>query len=293
MEKNVPRSGRVRIKQKSKRWTLLFVDDRGKTIAFKRFKGLVTLVMLLVVASAVVAAGSYFLYFQLARERRQLEDALVASRQKTRLLIKEKETLAARLGIAESIIGGESKKAASSPLEKRPSPVGEEVPVPIAVNNPDEDPPPIDGPAFSEQEAGVLEVTESPTDPVASTGPVKVAVEGLKVFPKSGRNRMEVKFTLKNIDTGTEPITGYTFVVLKDDGNDTDGWFVFPKVDMVSGKPASVKGGRYFQISRFKTITFDTQEKVTPEKFRAATVLIYNKTGELILAKDFSLNKDS
>jgi hypothetical protein len=211
------------------------------------------------------------------------------------MLVREKEALSARLVIAESRTGGGSANVEPKLTEKQAAPSGKaDGSIAGTVPAPAPAPDPIAAVQPAAEQA--VDTPDVPEEPAASNIPpeeVKVAVEGLKVFRKAGRNRMEVKFTLKNIDDGSEPISGYSFVVLKDEGKDPGNWFVFPRVDMASGKPAQIKGGRYFQISRFKTITFDTKEKVTPEQFKAATIMIYNKTGELMLEKDFSLNEDS
>ena len=288
LEKELSRLTGPRPRKKSKRWILMFVNDRGRILSFRRFKGLATLSVFLFVAAIGISAGLYFFYDQSVRENRQLKNALAVSRQQIRTLRSDKEKLAARLIVAESRIEAILSEIEPKSNKKQTQPEGP--------------------PADTDSEAGRSQgselftqaakqpVAETPADePVATVSepkPSKVDIEAFSVSRDAERNRVKIQFKIKNIDTQSQPVSGYTFVLLKDDSNDWKNWVIFPEVDMVSGKPKRFKSGRHFSISRFKTVTLDTQGRIPPERIKMATVIVYDRSGKLMLEKNFSIDED-
>ena len=58
-KKDVNKSIPTSVKRDS-RWTLLFIGDRGKTITFSSFKGVVLTTICVLLISAAVAGGFYY-----------------------------------------------------------------------------------------------------------------------------------------------------------------------------------------------------------------------------------------
>ena len=271
---------------------LLFVDGSGKMVTIRRFKGLLTAVALLLAVLTATSAGLWYLYTRSAKTQRNLANALTVARHEAKTLRGEKETLSAKLALAAANVEtlqprpGQEHRDPSRDFDEPETngrAVGEE---PVS-----DDPEPL-----PEAAPGPEPIPSETPESDASAeyqGPMRVAVEGLKITRDKTHKRLEVKFTLKNTDADAEPVSGYSFVVLKERGGDASRWYVFPNMDLVSGRPSQVKGGRYFQISRFKTIAFDTEADIRPEAISAATIMIYSRSGELILEKDFDLDEAS
>ena len=76
--------------------------------------------------------------------------------------------------------------------------------------------------------------------------------------------------------------------MLKNSKIDKNKWFIFPQVAILSGKPAQLKKGRFFSISRYNIIQF--MQKVPAENiesFNEAIVFVYASNGDLLLEKVF------
>lgn len=285
LEKEFARMGGVKSLKKSKRWTLLVVNDQGRVLPFRRFKGLITLSLLLFVASLIATAALYFFYEKAIRENLQLKNTLAVSRKQAGTLRDNNEKLTTRLVVAESrledILSEIENK--TDDMKARPadnvSDAGTESTTPS-------DPETIAAaaPAIPEKSA------DEPLEAILEAKPSIVDIEAFKVMRKEGSSQLGVQFMIKNVASGSDPVSGYAFVLLKDGADDPEKWLMFPKVDIVSGKPANIKKGRHFSIARFKTVTLYSEDE-PPEKIIVAIVMVFGMSGELVLEKKFPMGE--
>jgi hypothetical protein len=117
-------------------------------------------------------------------------------------------------------------------------------------------------------------------------GRVKVSIDNFKVFHESKINTLNIQFDLKNAGTDIQYITGYAFVILKENNIDQNNWLSVPNVPLVSKRPSEINKGRRFSISRFKQVYLTTNIKSPLQRYKTATVFVFSVSGELLLEKD-------
>ncbi len=127
-------------------WTLLFIGSHGKTITFRRFKGLFIFFMILLFSAIGAAAGLYLLYDIQVKLGNVAKSEAETLRNQIAKLKSEKEVLMARAILAESKLQSSatdtSKKEGkkTSEPEKPVEPVSPSV-VPAETTKPESQPP--------------------------------------------------------------------------------------------------------------------------------------------------------
>ena len=241
-----------------KRWTLLFIGDRGKTITFYHFKKIVITAIIVVILS--IAAGGWFYYMYrdglaenktLRTEINNLKRALDSERH-------EKEIITARLIVSES----RNEKSRVKAKSDKPKEIPEKKPAPTP-------------PAIAKKP--VLK----PPGP-----PVSVSAENFLVFYEPDINRLRVEYKVVNTGSRNQPVSGRTVVVLKDDSDTPNKWLILPRVPIIEGRPTGDKG-RSFTIRNFRTMRFKSNNQVGPDQYKIATVYIFTTTGTLLLEKEY------
>jgi hypothetical protein len=255
---DVNRSKLASIKR-DRRWTLLFIGDRGKTITFSSFKGVVLITICALLVSAVVAGGFYYLYRMEKRKNANLQNDMDNLRQVVTSLRNEKDILMARLVVAESRV--EEKLA----QEEEPQP--EQKPVKFS--------------RIDRQAA--LASTDRQTEADS-----RVAVEDFIVFHEPDINTLRVQYKVVNTGSKEQPVSGKTIVVLKNTDAEQNKWLPLPSVPLVAGKPSG-QWGRSFSIYNFRTMRFKVNDQPGPDQFNTATVFVFSLTGDLLLEKDFAV----
>ncbi len=282
-------------KKRTNRWTLLFVEDRGKVISVRRFKGLAITLTFAVVIVVALAVGLYFLYNSEAEENRSLIKALGVSRQKVKSLQDEKELLMVRLVLAESKIKAGRIETEEKTIEKKTD-LSKDKSASAAIKPPVPDIKKVvetvkEVPAEKEVLIAAVEEDEpdisEPSMPDAE--PQMVSIEELIVLNTLENDNLKITFKLRKIDQNTETISGHAFVILKHDRVDRKQWFAIPSVSLVSGKPSRIRRGQYFSIARFKTMKFQNEYSGDPNRFQYITVFIYNADEKLLLEREFPI----
>ncbi len=282
-------------KKRTNRWTLLFVEDRGKVIPVKGFKGLAITLTFTVFIVFALAVGLYFMYNSQAEENRSLINALGVSRQKLKSLKDEKELLMVRLVLAESKIKAGRIETEEKTIEKK-TVLSKDKNVSAAIKPPVPDIKKVvetvkEVPAEKEVLIAAVEEDEpdisAPSMPDAE--PQMVRIEELIVLNTLENDNIKIKFKLRKIDQNTETISGHAFVILKHDRNDRKQWFAIPSVSLVSGKPSRIRRGQYFSIARFKIMKFQRKYSGDPNRFQYITVFIYNTDEKLLLEREFPI----
>jgi hypothetical protein len=241
-----------------KRWTLLFIGDRGKTVTFYHFKALVITGLIFIITSVAAGAWFYHLYRNGLRETRTLRTEIKNLKRALDSERHEKEIVTARLVVSESR------------MEKSRAKTKSEKPLEIPEKKPASAPP---------KPAG-KPVLKPPTPPVS------VSVENFLVFYEPDINSLRVEYKVINKGSRSQPVSGRTVVVLKDDNAAPDKWLILPRVPLIEGRPTSDKG-RSFTIRNFRTMRFKSNNQVGPDKYKTATVYIYTTTGTLLLEKEY------
>lgn len=231
--------------------TLLLIGENGKIKHIRILKGFV--ITLILVQVLALSAAAYVLYTSMkyVEDNRALLNALDSSQKNYLAMRDEKDMLTARLVLAESMVkggGAGSYKAA---------------------------------PAADAAEKNI----PSPAEP-ALLSRVKVSVDNINIFHDPQTNTLNIRFDLKNAGTDIQYVTGYAFVILKENNIDQNNWLSVPNVPLVSKRPSEIDKGHRFSISRFKQVYLTTNIKSSPQRFRVATVFVFSISGELILEKD-------
>lgn len=196
----------------------------------------------------------------------------------------EKDVLLARLVVAESDLAvlkqQAEKKQARQVLKGVP-----EKPLPDVKKAAD----------FPDEKKGLFVKKRSKKIPAAAEPvvtpepevPSPVSIEDLKITYELDSKTYRTQFKLRNTGDNSEPISGYTAVVLRNAEMEPDQGLTFPKVKLVSGRPAGHKKGQYFSILRFKTVKFKTIHHSDPKQYDVATIFVFDSTKNLIFEKNF------
>lgn len=99
-------------------WTLLFIGSHGKTITFKRFKGLFIFFMILLFSAIGAAAGLYLLYDVQVKAGNALKSEANTLRAQIVKLKSENELLMARAVLAESKLQSSAPDASKKESKK-------------------------------------------------------------------------------------------------------------------------------------------------------------------------------
>lgn len=230
--------------------TLMLIGENGKIRHIRILKGLVTALILIQVLLFCAAAFIFYGGMKRMAENRTLQDALNVSQKNYLAMRDEKDLLTARLVLSESMVkggGAGAYKTGSSPDSSEKS--------------------------FPQQ-------TEQPRSRAA------VSVDNFKIFHESKTGALNIQFDLKNAGADIQYITGYAFVILKENNIDQNNWLSVPDVPLVSKRPSDISKGRRFSISRFKQVFLTAKIKSPPQRFKIATVFAFSVSGELLLEKD-------
>jgi len=280
--------------RKARHWTLLFVGDQGEVITIRKFKGLMFLAIFIMIVALSAAVSIYMVYKKPFEENRRLEAALTESARQVRVLGEDRDLLLTRLGIVESRL---KKSQAPEPVEAPGDQAVLETPMP-----PSEEEPP-EAVVAAAPEARQLQPQpvppvkpEVPLPPVVASEAkpevkpeIKIDVRDFQVRHDPEQKLLNVQFRLKNVNVEAGAVSGRTFVVLENNLDDETGILTFPKVRLVNGKPGRIHLGRYFSISRFNIVKFNSAYEDSPRPFNSATVFVYSGAGDLLLEKRFSI----
>jgi len=239
------------LRSERKYHTLILLGDDGKTRHVRILRGMI--ITLLLVQIIVLCSGAYFFSsgMRFVKEMRAMKKALVISQKNYLNIRDEKDMLMARLVLAESLVN------------KQTDGVG------------------ISKPAEQSENISVNRI------PGGHANSNRVLIEKINVFQEA--NRLKIEYDLKS-KRNSGQVSGYSFVILKENETDEAGWLPVPSVSLVSKRPAAVSKGRYFSTSKYATIKLTTNIRSVPIRFKLATVLVYSVAGELLFEKDFPVS---
>jgi hypothetical protein len=248
-----------------RRWTLLFLGSRGKTVTFRHFKAVVITAVLILLASTAVSIWFWSQNRNVRAENRGLRKEIENMRSAVASVRDEKDILTARLVVAESRVAELMEKAAPEQKPKKKE-VRREEP--------------------AKKPKTILSVAEKPEPPVS------VDVDNFIVFFEPDINTLRVEYKLRNTGRKGNPVSGRTMVILKEDEKNPEDWLVMPTVPLVDKRPKG-NGGMYFSIYRFRTVRFKANDQIGPDQYKSATVFVFSSKGTLLLEKDFPVGIQS
>jgi hypothetical protein len=287
-----------------KRWQLLLVADDGRIVPFKRVKGVVVTVAILMVLLGVLCAG---LGWQLTAEKvrhRRTDDQLANAERQLERYKRENELITAELVLAEVRM-----EKAGLPVTKRrermpqqPAPAADEpeTTAASATDAADTSPPTVatetpvdaDAPAAtaSAQPVSSKKADSQPTSPmvVESSTPQAVAIGEFTIEHDTEKKILVARLRVTNNGPRSSPVAGHCVVVLKNDGQAPDAWMPMPAVDMVAGRPSG-KQGRAFKIARFVNMEIMAPLQTDPSTFTTAVVYVFDPLGEVMLTQSFPI----
>ncbi len=282
-----------------KKQSLVLFDNYGnmKIKSVKWHKILVTISFIMIYVAIAAIGGCYILY----KKNMSLNNDLKISEQRIKTLQAQKDDLANRLAT-------NTNKTKKIPQDKK---TGKQVRNQPEIMAPKKSP--VDNQKDEQEEtaaeaapASAEEISdgnifESGFEPVEKNSPetenrpeeetetvqaeqfIPISVENFDISYYQYRKSFRVKYNIKNTDASSNLISGYTMVVLKTNQADKGNWLTLPE-GMTSGEH-----GESFVISRFKPVQLDAKTQTKPEQFVTATVFVFNKTGDLIIKKDFPI----
>ena len=248
-----------------RRWTLLFLGSRGKTVTFHHFKAVVFTAILILLASTAVSAWFWYQNRGVRSENRGLREEIENMKQAVASERDEKDILTARLVVAESRVAEFIGK--SAPAQKlKESQASDIKPV--------------------KKPQAALSVVEKPEPPL------NVDVRNFIVYFEPDINTLRVEYKLLNTGRKGNPVSGRTMVIMKEHENKPQDWLVMPPVPLVDNRPEGNRG-KYFSINRFRTVRFKANDQIGPDQYKSAAVFVYSSNGTLLLEKVFPVGIQS
>jgi hypothetical protein len=272
--------------ERARRWTLLFVDNLGKTISFRRFKGfaITSIFFLIILITATVCL--YFLFKNEREQNKNFMNTLAQFQQQVVFLKNDKEVLMARLVVAESKIESSQVKTE----ETLPERMLNNTALIISSKENESDATDLEKiDLFNKTQTEEKLTTLEPRASVQPAKPLRIMVDKFNIYHKPDINTLIIEFTLRKIGPKTKPVSGDVIVVLKDDEVKMDNWITVPYGAVVSEQLSRKKKGHAFSIYRFVTLKFKVKAETSPDRFKIATVFVFSQKGDLLLKKDFPI----
>lgn len=272
--------------ERARRWTLLFVDNLGKTISIRRFKGLAitSIFFLIILITATVCL--YFLFKNEREQNKNFMNTLAQFQQQVVSLKNDKEVLMARLVVAEYKIESSQVKTEETLPERMLDNTA------LIISSKENESDATDLEKIDLFNKTQMEKKLTTLEPRASVKPAKslrIMVNKFNIYHNPESNTLIIEFTLRKIGPKTKSVSGDVIVVLKDDEVKMDNWITVPYGAVVSEQLFRKKKGHVFSIYRFVTLKFKVIGETSPDRFKIATIFIFSPKGDLLLKKDFPI----
>lgn len=271
-------------REDGRRWTVLFIGEHGKVIAFKRVKIMLALAGAAFLLSLAAVCGLAVVNRTLQRRTIELQQGLEASRQAIRDLREERDLLTAQVVLVETkmkeTLAGMSRSPAAAP---EPAPAGaaaKALPKPL--------------PGQPGEAAASAKSSTPSSDLAALRVPVGtgegILAEDLGIRYDRGKNTLELQFKIVNTSSGHKPRTGHAVAVLKGSDLDPQEWMAMPAVDLRKGRPSGRQRGYRFSISHSKAFTLTMPAPKNLPAYDSAILYVFSNEGELLTAREFPVD---
>jgi hypothetical protein len=271
-------------REDGRRWTVLFIGDHGKVIAFKRVKIVLALAgaafLLSLAAVCVLAVVNHTLH----RRNTELQQGLEASGQAIRDLRHDRDLLTAQAVLLETkmreTLAGVNRSPAAVLEPVAVGAAGKAPPQPVAVRP---------GEATASGKSPALA-----SDPAAVRAPAGtregIAAEDLGIRYHRGSNTLELQFKIVNTSPGRKPLNGHAVAVLKGSSLAPTEWTAMPAVGLTKGRPSGRQPGYRFSISHSKTFIQTMPAPRDLPAYDAAILYLFSNEGELLTAREFPVD---
>jgi hypothetical protein len=272
----------------SGRWSVLLIDDVGRTISFylsKRLGFAIMASLAVLVVLFICSALSFVLMLRTHTGLQKQCDLLTAELESAK---SDKEKAMMQLVLL---------KETSNPTDNEPVPAP--VREPHDMERPEQESLPGHeadrGPEMS-KEPEPAAVAPQPLPPPEEKIPApdsdkRVAVDKLEIWRKPGGNDFRFRYVVKNANREGGKISGYTFLVLTPhESSPAVPPRVFPGTSLVGGKPSDYRRGLYFSIARYKSVDGTLTDISTIGRYRTATIYAYSDTGNLLMERAFDIS---
>lgn len=266
----------------SRKWTVIIVRRFGR-ISSHEISGFwfKTAVFLLL----VILAGSAYLFYEnrnLTAQRQRLMARLVLPPSEAE---NEKEVVPEPKPITTTMVEQEETSATTvASVTTTTTAQDEEPPPTLQVVTPT-----LQGQTADSQEVDSTATTATEQQPQAQEGEgvdsERVSVTGVKLTPLKNPQGIKIAYKLVNKSQEGKKITGYTFVLARNEAMDPQVVESFPNTAVIEeGKPADHQKGIAFSIFQFKTIR---GRIYTREEVREIEILVYDQEGTLLFNKTY------
>jgi hypothetical protein len=264
-----------------RRWTVLFIGDHGKVIAFKRIKTLGILTIAALLTALVTVAVLVSVNQGLHTRARELQRRLESSHQQIQALRQERDLLTAHVVLAEAKMKealAEAGRPAADPKSKPANPEsGLDRPEPAAEA----------GPAEADKDSGKAAAAIEAKPPLNDEA---IALEGFHAGFDAGRHAFDVQYKLVATNPGRKPLAGHVILVFKGEDLDPDQWLAMPRVDLPKGRPSGTQKGYRFSIAYSKVFSQSMPAPKTFPVFTTVVVYVFSPEGQLLLARDYAVH---
>lgn len=264
-----------------RRWTVLFIGDHGKVIAFKRVKTLALLTIAALVTALATVGVLVSVNQGLHGRTRELQQRLESSHQQIQALRQERDLLTAHVVLVETKMRETLAEAGRPAAERKPKSA---------------DPETAGDRTEPAVETGTDDTGKGPGGaPPAAAGkrPLDrdepVALEGFRVKYDAGRNAFDVEYKLAATNPGRKPLAGHVIVVFKGENLEPEQWLAMPRVDLPRGRPSGTQKGYTFSISHSKAFSRSMAAPKSFPAFTTAVVYVFSPEGQLLLARDYAV----
>jgi cell division protein FtsB len=265
-----------------RRWTVLFIGDHGKVIAFKRIKTLA----FLTIASLVTALATVVVLVSvnqgLHNRARELQKRLESSQKQIQALRQERDLLTAQVVLVETKMREALAEAGRPAADRKSKPAEPQTAIDPSGSTPEAN---MAGADKDLERASSDPQVKPPVDKGDS-----VALEGFRVKFDSGRNAFDVQYKLTAANPGRKPLAGHVIIVFKGEDLEPEGWLAMPRVDLPRGRPSGTQKGYTFSISYSKVFSHSMSAPKSFPTFTTAVVYVFSTDGQLLLARDYAVH---
>ena len=265
-------------------WTVLFIGDHGKVIAFKRIKILLALAGAAFLLSIAAVCVLVVVNQTLHRRTTELQQGLEASAQAIRDLRHDRDLLTAHAVLVET-----KMRETLAGVSRSPAAVLEPVRAGAADKTPPQPNPGRTGEASVSGKSPRVSSDLAAVRVPVGTGD-GVAAEDLEIRYHRGSNTLELRFKIANTSPGRKSLNGHAVAVLKGSRLEPTERTAMPSVGLTKGRPSGRQPGYRFSISHSKTFIQTMPAPRDLPAYDAAILYLFSSAGELLTAREFPVD---
>lgn len=109
------------------------------------------------------------------------------------------------------------------------------------------------------------------------------------VVAENQGGKLTVRFKLVNLLPDGSSVSGYVFILARNDKSPPVPEWTYPQANLVNGLPENYKRGKLFIIQKFKPIQGTLAPSAGQDSPKTIQILVYDQAGELLLNQDFEI----